>query len=533
MAMSPTLVDQYGRPVRRAELVKTLARPGISSVRQTWAPSVASGLTPQRMAAIMRAAAQDDPHDYLVLAEEMEERDPHYASVLGVRKRAVSGIAPMVQAASDSARDREIAEAVRIGIAEHDQFADLVEDLMDGVGKGFAVVEIDWAKSASAWAVRCWTWRDPRHFRWDRDTGSELRLLSEAQPAGGEMLEPYKFAVHRPRLKSGLAMRGGIARLVAFGWLCKAYTVKDWIAFIECYGLPLRLGRYGPEATVADVTALHRAVANIGTDAAAVLPRSMEIEFQEIGDGAGNDIFEKLARWVDEQTSKAVLGQTMTSDNGSSQSQASVHNEVRHDVLRADARQIAGTINRDIVRPFVDLNYGPQPDYPRLEFPIAEPEDIKELVVAVNTLARLGVRFRADELRGKLGLSAPEEGDETIGGTSMPETPAAPAAPPRIARAPNSARSCACAACVERAANESEPDPYDDLDAAEIEALSTWPEQLAPMIDPILALVDEAQSYEELRRRLPELLGQMQPAQVIDGLVGALVQARAAGDLAR
>ena len=35
---------------------------------------------------------------YLVLAEEMEEKDPHYASVLGVRKRAVSGITPIVEA---------------------------------------------------------------------------------------------------------------------------------------------------------------------------------------------------------------------------------------------------------------------------------------------------------------------------------------------------------------------------------------------------------------------------------------------------
>lgn len=535
MATAPVLLDQYGRPVRRAELTKDLARPGLASIRQVWAPSVASGLTPERLAAVMRSAATGNPTDYLVLAEEMEERDPHYASVLGVRKRAVSGITPTVVAASDSAQDQAIAEAVREGIAEHDQFPDLVEDLLDAVGKGYAVVEIDWAKSATDWAIRGWTWRDPRHFVWDRDTGTELRLLTEREAGTGEALEPYKFAVHRPKLKSGLALRGGIARLVAFGWICKAYTLKDWVAFIECFGLPLRLGRYGPEATPADVAVLSRAVAAIGSDAAATLPKSMEIEFQEIADGAGSDIFEKLARWVDEQTSKAVLGQTMTSDNGSSKAQASVHNEVRHDVLKADARQVAGTINRDIVRAFVDLNFGPQPDYPRVVIPVEDPEDTAATIKSVDTLARLGVTFRADELRAKVGLTKPEEGDETVGGVMQPAAPVPGAAPDATAPARNQAQgACTCGACLTREANAAAgSDVYADLDPAEAQALLSWPAQMDGVLAPVLKLVDEAQSYDEIKRRLPELLGEMSLAQVVDGLVGALVQARAQGDLAR
>ena len=69
----------------------------------------------------------------------------------------------------------------------------------------------------------------------------------------------------------------------------------------------------------------------------------------------------RLAEWLDRQTSKAVLGQTMTTDDGSSQAQATVHNEVRHDILKSDARQLANTLNRDLIQPYVDLNFGPQP----------------------------------------------------------------------------------------------------------------------------------------------------------------------------
>ena len=265
------LLDQYGRPVRLQKLTEPLAEGGMTGIRQTWAGSAASGLTPVKLASILRSCDQGELREFLILAEEMEERDPHYFSVLGTRKRAISGIMPQVEPASDSARDVEIAEAVREEIAEHPGFADLVEDLLDALGKGFSVVEIDWARSASRWTPERFDHRDPRFFTFDRETRRELRLLDEAGPVEGVALEPFKFITHRARMKSGLTYRGGLARVVAFGWMCKAYTFKDWMSFIETYGLPLRIGRYDANATKEDVAKLYQAVANIGTDAAAFI----------------------------------------------------------------------------------------------------------------------------------------------------------------------------------------------------------------------------------------------------------------------
>ena len=236
----------------------------------------------------------------------------------------------------------------------------------------------------------------------------------------GLPLDPYKWISHRAKLKSGLPVRGGLARLVAFGWICKAYTMKDWVAFIEVYGMPLRLGRYGNGATQEDKETLYRAVANIGTDAAAVLPETMRIDFEQVQAGRGNDVFENLARWVDEQTSKAVLGQTMTSDNGSSQSQATVHNEVRHDIASADGRSVAATLNRDLIRPYVDMNYGQQAKYPRLSIVVEEAEDKAMLLELTDKLAARGLRVKATEVRGRLKYSEPDGDDEVIGGPPPP-----------------------------------------------------------------------------------------------------------------
>ncbi|MBF9049895.1 DUF935 family protein [Roseobacter sp. HKCCD9010] len=504
--MAYQLVDQYERPVRKKLLTERIAEPGITSIRTAWAHSVASGLTPSRLSSILAAAAEGSLYDYLVLAEEMEERDAHYASVLGVRKRAVSGVAPIVEPSSDDPRDVKIADDVRTNLAQHDSFTDLVEDMLDALGKGFSQVELIWGRGKRTWWIEEFIHRDPRFFMFDRDTGREVRLIDESDMVNGLALEPFKWISHKAKLKSGLVGRGGLARLIAFGWMCKSYTLKDWIAFIETYGLPLRLGRYGASATAEDVETLFTAVANIGTDAAAVLPDSMRIDFEQIAGGPGNDIFEKLARWVDEQTSKAVLGQTMTSDNGSSMAQAQVHNEVRHDVAQSDARSVSGTLNRDLIKPYVDLNYGIQERYPRLSILVEEVEDTDMIMKNAFRMISQGLRVKQSELRSKLGFSEPDDDDEVIGGVK-------PAAKTAEAR------------------NRAEPDdPYADLDEVEDDLFADWEEVMGDVLEPALALLEGASSYDEARRIISDAFPQLGDKAMIESLVKASVKSRASGE---
>src|SRR5208337_4868486 len=93
------------------------------------------------------------------------------------------------------------------------------------------------------------------------------------QPATAP-LYPFKFVTHIARAKAGLPIRGGLARAAGWSYLFKSYALKDWAAFAEVYGQPLRVGKYGPGATEEDKHALLSAVAHIGTDAAAIIPDS-------------------------------------------------------------------------------------------------------------------------------------------------------------------------------------------------------------------------------------------------------------------
>lgn len=513
----PRILGPDGRPLDRQVLTTEIAEGGVMQLRQVWWDSIARGLTPAHLVSVLERAADGDLDDYLTLAEEMEERDPHYAAVLGVRKRAVSGLTPTVEAASDAASDVRMADAVR-EMTEAPAFGELLDDLLDALGKSYSVCEIVWQRGPM-WMPVAYPHRDPRWFQFDRFDGRTLRLLGPEEPSNGRDLPLYKFVAHQPRLKTGLQFRCGLARLVAFCWICKAYALKDWLAFTEVFGMPLRLGRYGPSATPEDVRILKRAVQSIGSDAAAVLPESMTIEFTEPGNPAGAEqLYGQLCDWLDRQVSKAVLGQTMTTDaqsTGLGSNQANVHNEVRGDIQRADVRDLQVTLNRDLVRAFVDLNFGPQPRYPQLRLQIPQPEDLQQLTESLVKLVPLGLRVEESVVRDKFGLPDPDAG------ATLLAAPAAPAAP--VADDPPAGRGA-------RALNRASPVLSDAIDQLVDESLADWQEQLSEIVDPVEQLAADATDADDFMRRLAQLADTLEPAALIRGLAVAAYKARGLGD---
>lgn len=505
------IVDQYGRPIQYDKLTEEQAAARTTGIRQVWHQSVASGLTPGRLAAILQAAAEGSAHDYLTLAEEMEERDLHYASVLGTRKLAVSGLPIRVEAASDDIEDVRRADQLK-EIVESPEFGELQADLTDALGKSYAVSEIMWDRSGKTWNPSRFEPRDQRFFQFDRDTGRELRLLDEADMVNGIALTPYKFIVHLPRIRSGLPIRGGLARLAAVGYMCKAWTWKDWMGFADIFGMPMRVGRYGPGASKDDISTLMSAVANLGSDAAAVIPDSMRIDFTQAANvtGAG-DFFKGLAEWWDKQISKGVVGQTMSTDDGSSQAQATIHNEVRLDLLQADAKAESNTLNRYFVRPWCDLNFAPGRRYPRLIIDVPKPENTKILIEALKELVPLGLKVEQSVIRDKLNIPAPAAGAELLG---IP----APVAAPALAQATNSEQRPAKPVAI--------PDIVDNQVRTMERIAGTY---LDDMVDQIKELLDSVSSLEEFRDRLIETYPTMTTNQLADAMADGMMAASLAG----
>lgn len=511
------IVDRTGQPFKKADLVQEIAAPTLTGIRYAWnAETMASGLTPTRLATLLRDAAINDPRNYLTLAEEMEERDLHYAAVLGTRKRGVSGLTPVVEAAGETDDQLKQAQDIR-DLVKNPAFGELLDDALDALGKGFSVVEIMWSKGEK-WTPEQFIWRDPRFFRFDQADPTKLRLLTDTNAYPGDPLQPYKFIVHMPRLKSGIPIRGGLARLVAAAYMCKAYAVTDWVAFSEVFGMPLRLGRYGPGATEGDISKLINAVANLGTDAAAVLPDSMRIDFQEAGNRTGGgDLFKGLAEYLDRLISKAVLGQTASTEGtagklGNEQAQA----EVRADIQIADARALCDTINRDLVKPYIDLNYGPQKSYPRITLPVVEPDDLSALATNLKTLTGVNLRIPASWVRDRFGIPDPNKDDELLSVAAQPATVTSGAD--------------TTGAAMNRAQGANQANAETDIVGQQLDQAQEQGDQaILQWIDEIHSAVDQASSLEDLRDRLLDLWPKMNPGQFGQVMTEAMIAAQMSG----
>ncbi|KPU84431.1 hypothetical protein JI58_03940 [Marinosulfonomonas sp. PRT-SC04] len=473
-------------------LMEEQATPTITGVRSFRSDGLADSLDPIKLAALMKAANEGDNHDFLVLAEEMEERDGHYGAVLGQRKRAVSGLEPIVTAASEIPQDKEIADAVEELIMAP-IFADMVDDLLDGIAKGYSAVETMWDFGENRWTPKEYIHRDPRHFQFDEKTGRELRIRDDDVQEGLQ-INPYTFLIHRPKLKSGLAVRGGVARVAAWCFMLKSYTLQDWAAFLEVFGMPLRVGKFDDTASAAEKRILLRAVRDLAADAAAIIPKSMEIEFIEVSGGQGNAVFGAMTEYLDKQVSKAIIGQTMTTDEGSSNSQSQTHDEVRGDIQKADARQLGTTINRDLIAPFVSFNWGPDVKPPLVSFPIEDAEDIKALSVTLAALVPLGLRIAQSDVNKRMGFRVPDEEEAVL----QPVQSAIIETPPSN----KTAKQPACPSCGEVHLASSQSDNEDVLVS---EALGHWEEDMAPVVEGVLALARSANGFEDFLAKLDDL----------------------------
>lgn len=509
------LLDYRGEPIRKAELKAEVAAATTSGVRSPTTGYPGDGLTPSRLGSILKAADMGDAIQYLELAETIEERDPHYSGVLRTRRLAVSQLPLTVKPASDAAEDVDRAKMVEDWL-DRDELADEIFDILDTLGKGYSATEILWDTSEGQWMPKRLELRDPRWFRFDRHNLTTPMLLDQNGPE--QPMPGFKFVFATIKAKSGLPIRGGLARIAMWPYLFKKFTERDWAIFTQTYGQPLRVGKFDANASEEDKRTLLRAVSNIAGDCAAIVPASMMIEFVEAANvGAAHALYKERAEWLDEQVSKLVLGQTATTDaKTGGLGSGKEHRQVQEDIERADAKALAAVLNRDLIQPWMQLNFGPLKAYPRLKIEREESEDLKAMADALGPMIDRGLEVDQAEIRDKFGLSAPKAGAKLMArnAPTAPLTdPAAdpatdPTAPDReIKRNPGEIKRGNALPGPETALNaeglstarKSASSPDDALTAR---MMSEAAPAMEAMLGQIEAMIEKATSLDELREML-------------------------------
>ena len=488
------------------------ARVAVGDVNDKFSEYPSNGLTPRRLARIFRDADEGDVRQQMELFEEIEEKDPHLFSQMQTRKLAVTGLDWEVQPFSKDVWDKEIADFIDDQLKSIENFDDVLIDMLDAIGKGVSIMELCWAVDDGYNVIDDIEYVHPKKLMWD-STDDEMKVCTKEYPSGISLPE-NKFVVHRYKAKSGHTSRAGIMRVVSWMYLFKNYDIKDWVSFCEVFGMPLRLGKYDASASEDDKKQLMEAIISLGTDAAGIVPSSTMIEFIESQKTTSVEIYEKLARYCDEQISKAILGQTLTSDSGGgSYAQSKTHNEVRHDLTVADAKALAVTIRRDIIRPLVEFNFGMDAELPFFVFDCQEVEDQKETVEIYKTLVcDMGLEIPKGHIYKKFSIPEPEEGEEVLKPPVKQMTVPTETFPEKISLEGISLKD-------------------DDIGGADqqkqVDGIVTMANRQAgdifkEMLKPILNMIDKTDDMEELQKvmkdetKLKELYGKMNSTQLDD-----------------
>lgn len=409
------LKDFFGRVFKPTAPPETreLAAVGLADRWSTY-PSV--GLTPGRLAELFQEADQGAVHRQMELFEEMEEKDAHLAAILQSRKLAVLSLDYEVLPYAKTPEDEDIARFVGEALYNLSDLEGALLDLLDAIGKGFALCEVMWEVAGGQARVTELRWIPQKKVTFVQDL--KPRLLTPEAPWQGVEPPPWKVIYHRYKARSGHPSRAGVLRVVGWMYLLKNYALKDWAAFNEVFGMPLRLGKYEATATPADKEALIRAIRNLGADAAGVISKATEIEFVEAASRAGSlNPYQQMADFCNREMSKAVLGQTLTTDTAGATgtyAAARVHAQVRRDLVEADSQALAATLREQLLRPLVGFNFGWDKPLPWFRFKYEAEEDLKTLSEVYLNLAAMGVPLSLEHVGERFGIPLPESSQEVI-----------------------------------------------------------------------------------------------------------------------
>lgn len=417
------LYDPYGREIIREKLTAPMTEQmGAVRVRDQFSTYPTTGLTPAKLASILKEADSGAVERQCELFEEMEEKDPVLGSKLQTRRLAVQALEMEVLPATDSAEDKAIAAAVKENLDDLDLEEPLLQ-LLDAVGKGFGSVEIQWElQGATAW-VRALDWVPQKRWTfsdfsadWNAPVMKLPRLLTKDDELRGVEVPAFKVVFHRYLGRSGFTQRSGLLRGLSYYYLFKNYDVKDWVIFLEKHGQPLRIGKYVPGASEDDKRVLKEAIQNLGTDAGALISDQTALEIIEAKSAqSSSDTFKSAAEYFDHVYTIGVLGQAATTEATPGKlGNENAKEQVRDDLLRADARALAKTLRMQLVWPWVGFNFGWDKKVPLVNFPIAEAEDLQALAATHKTLVDMGAPIPLSFIQKKYGIPEPVGDEPTL-----------------------------------------------------------------------------------------------------------------------
>jgi phage gp29-like protein len=299
--------------------------------------------------------------------------DSHLESVWSVRCSTASGEEWFCAAGEEGRREKEAAELFASQLKSIDM-PRVIEEMMEAVAFGYAPLEVIWLADGNYWAVGDIVGKPPEWFEFN----SEDTLVFKTGAAGTEELPPNRFLIarHRP----SYANPYGVKVFSKCYWPVKFKTTgfQWWTVFVEKYGGAFMYGKYPSNASEQHKEEMLDSLDAMVNNAVAIFPEGSEITIESLANkGSVNNVYKEYIEAANAEISKAVLGQTLTTEIGDkgSYAAAQAHNMVRGDLASADRYRICQTFNR-LSAVWTLYNFGADVAPPKFEF--VKDEDLQK-----------------------------------------------------------------------------------------------------------------------------------------------------------
>jgi len=351
----------------------------------------------------------------------------------------------------------------------------LINDILDATLFGFQPIEVIWGRVDNLILPIELKAKPSEWFCFDDENQLKFRTKEHYF---GEELPPKKFLC--PQTNPSYENPYGERTLSRVFWpvTFKKGGLKFWVIFTEKYGIPHLIGKHPRGASEEETDKLADLLEKMVQDAIAVIPDDSSVEIQEANKSSSAEIFEKLMDKMNAEISKAILGQTLTTEIGSTGSYAAsnTHFAVRQDIIDADKKLVEKTINQ-LIQWIYEINFTNK------EIPVFEMFEIEDIDLGLaqrdKILSETGVKFTKEYFIKNYGL---EEEDFDIREDIIPATP-------------------------QFSQFKEEPEPEGQIQVDDLFKFLSETEldkQSQAMLSPLLALFESCDNFEDARELLTD-----------------------------
>jgi hypothetical protein len=327
------------------------------------------------------------------------EKDTQVGTILDSAKVNVSGMAwdvkPFLRKGEKkpSASSQAQADFIKDMFEGMETFPQHLFDLMDALGKGFSFSEIVWERKDIWWNIVRLMNRPQRRIQFDAQT-RQPRIRTIAQPFYGEKIEPGKYIVHRCSSNWENPFGDALDQSLYWPWMFKRMVIKFWTQHEEVGASSIPIVQV-PSGANSQLKSEALDIAKmIRNGAFGYIPANFTLMYAEAKNALQNaETYEKYLRYQDEQMTKRVKGQVLTTEGSSSGGHGSrgmgqTHKitEDQFDIFRA--KGLASSVNKYLVKYASDYNFANIEGYPRFCFDVEEEEDMKNASEVFGNLVK-------------------------------------------------------------------------------------------------------------------------------------------------